>query len=154
MESMTIGQLAERAGVGIETVRFYERSGLIEEPPRRASGYRQFPEESVGRLQFIRRAKSLGFSLKEVRQLLEVRVDSSCPCTEVEQRLEAKLVEIDAKIRDLRAMKQALVELASSCKQQPSPSDCPVLESWSEVRKASKLVASRKTSAITPAARP
>ena len=74
MGSFTIGQLARRAGVGIETVRFYEREGLIPEPPRRPSGYRDYPPETVTRIVFIRRAKDLGFSLKEINELLDFRV--------------------------------------------------------------------------------
>ncbi len=66
MESMTTGELAKRAGVGVETIRFYERKGLLPEPPRRYSGYREYPEAAVGRVRFIRRAKELGFTLKEV----------------------------------------------------------------------------------------
>src|SRR5215470_1541483 len=76
METLSIGQVARRAGVGVETVRFYEREGLLEEPPRRASGYRQYSEEVVSRLHFIKRAKLLGFSLKEISELLLLRVDA------------------------------------------------------------------------------
>ncbi len=78
MEILSIGQVARRAGVGVETVRFYEREGLLEEPPRRASGYRQYSEQVVKRLHFIKRAKQLGFSLKEISELLLLRVASLC----------------------------------------------------------------------------
>ena len=74
MRALTIGQVARQAGVGVETVRFYERQGLLDAPPRRASGYRQYAPEMVARLQFIRRAKELGFALKEIRELLSLRV--------------------------------------------------------------------------------
>ena len=75
MSELTTGRLAERAGVGVETIRFYERKGLLEEPPRRASGYRQYPEAAVARVRFIRRAKDLGFSLREIDELLALRID-------------------------------------------------------------------------------
>ncbi len=75
MEILSIGQVARRAGVGVETVRFYEREGLLEEPPRRTSGYRQYSEQVVKRIHFIKRAQKLGFSLKEITELLMLRVD-------------------------------------------------------------------------------
>ena len=75
MKTFTIGQVAREAGVGVETVRFYEREGLIEEPSRRASGYRQYGDETVLVLKFIRRAKELGFTLKEIRSLMDLRLD-------------------------------------------------------------------------------
>ena len=76
MDTLSIGQVARRAGVGVETVRFYEREGLLEEPPRRASGYRQYSEQVVKRIHFIKRAQKLGFSLKEIAELLLLRVDA------------------------------------------------------------------------------
>ena len=86
MEILSNRQVARRAGVGVETVRFYERQGLLEEPPRRASGYRQYPEQVVARLHFIKRAQRLGFSLKEISELLLLRVDSHTSCEEVNQQ--------------------------------------------------------------------
>src|SRR6266571_3012042 len=83
MESLSIGQVARRAGVGVETVRFYEREGLLEEPPRRASGYRQYSEQAIKRIHFIKRAQQLGFSLKEITELLMLRVDAQTSCEEV-----------------------------------------------------------------------
>jgi DNA-binding transcriptional MerR regulator len=75
MDMLSIGQVARRAGVGVETIRFYEREGLLEEPPRRASGYRQYSEQVVKRIHFIKRAQKLGFPLKEITELLMLRVD-------------------------------------------------------------------------------
>ena len=98
MVSLTIGQLARRAGVGVETVRFYEREGLISEPPRRPSGYRDYPLEAVSRIVFIRRAKKLGFSLKEISELLGLRVRPRRNCAQVKQNADAKIDDIDAKI--------------------------------------------------------
>src|SRR5437764_228181 len=86
MEILSIGQVARRAGVGVETVRFYEREGLLEEPPRRASGYRQYSEQVVKRIHFIKRAQKLGFSLKEITELLLLRVDGQTSCEEVKGR--------------------------------------------------------------------
>ena len=90
MKSFTIGQVAKHAGVGVETVRFYERKGLLEEPERKASGYRQFDEKVVDRIRFIRRAKELGFTLKEIKELLELRLDPATTCADVQSRAEAR----------------------------------------------------------------
>src|SRR2546425_6976159 len=106
MKPLTIGQVARRAGVGVETVRFYEREGLLEEPPRRESGYRQYGEDIVARLQFIRRAKELGFTLNEIKELLSLRLDPSTTCAEVKDRAQAKIADIEQKIRTLQRMKK------------------------------------------------
>src|SRR5205085_4323513 len=90
MEIFSIGQVARRACVGVETVRFYEREGLLEEPARRASGYRQYSEEAVKQICFIKRAQQLGFSLKEIRELLTLRVDRQNSCEQVKERAETK----------------------------------------------------------------
>ncbi len=108
---LTIGQVAHRAGIGLETVRFYERKGLIEEPPRRESGYRQYPEDVVARLRFIRRAKGLGFSLKEITELFSLRVDPDTTCADIKRRAEAKITTIEEKIRDMQGIQRALTEL-------------------------------------------
>jgi DNA-binding transcriptional MerR regulator len=102
MDMLSIGQVARRAGVGVETVRFYEREGLLEEPPRRASGYRQYSEEVVKRIGFIKRAQALGFSLREIsEELLLLRVDAQTSCDEVKQRTEAKVAEVERKLVEL-----------------------------------------------------
>ena len=128
MESMTIGKVAERAGVGVETVRFYEREGLIEQPPRGGSGWRQYPEGVVSRLRFIRRAQELGFSLKEIEELISLRLDPAADRAEVKARAEAKVDEIESKIRDLQGMKDALVRLSGACSGEGTVQDCPILE--------------------------
>ena len=128
MPAMTIGQVARQAGVGVETVRFYERTGLLTAPPRRASGYRQYAQEAVTRLQFIRRAKELGFSLKEITELLCLRVDPETTCGEVKQRAEAKIADIEAKLRDLQRMKEALATLVAACSGSGPTSQCPILD--------------------------
>ena len=114
MQPLTIGQLAKQAEVGVETVRFYERRGLLDEPPRRKSGYRQYAWDTVARLQFIRRAKELGFSLKEIGELLCLRVDPKTTCDEVKKQAAAKIADIDAKLQDLRKMKATLVKLEAA----------------------------------------
>ena len=124
---LTIGQVARRAGVGVETVRFYEREGLLPRPARRASGYRQYPRESVARLNFIRRAKALGFTLKEVADLLDLRLDPRADRGAVKQRAAAKVEDIDKKIEDLRRMRRALVELSDACSGRGELSGCPIL---------------------------
>src|SRR5437660_1810009 len=116
MKPLTIGQVARSAGVGIETVRFYERQGLLTEPARRESGYRQYPEDVVARLRFIRRAKELGFSLKEIKELLALRVDPDTTCAEVKRRAEAKIADVEEKIQALQRIKKALVQLTAVCR--------------------------------------
>jgi MerR family transcriptional regulator, copper efflux regulator len=128
MQPLTIGEVARRAGVGVETVRFYERQGLLEEPARKESGYRQYAEDVVARLRFIRRAKELGFSLKEIGELIALRLDPATTCADIRQRAEAKVADIEAKIRDLRKMRQALGKLTAACKGRGPVGDCSILE--------------------------
>ena len=132
MDTLTIGQLARTAGVGVETIRFYERRGLIEDPPRLASGYRQYPPNAAARLRFIRRARELGFSVTEIQEFLSIQVDSASSCEVVELRLEAKVEEIEQRIADLRRILEALQELASTCREQEQAEECPVLRMWSQ----------------------
>ena len=127
MGSLTIGKVARSAGVGVETVRFYEREGLIEEPPRRESGYRQYPEATVSRIRFIRRAKELGFSLKEIKELLSLRASPRSRCADVRRRAEAKIADIEQKVQTLQRMKKALVELTAACRGRAPVTDCPIL---------------------------
>jgi len=128
MKPLTIGKVAQKAGVGVETVRFYERQGLLEEPDRKESGYRQYQEDVVARLRFIKRAKELGFSLKEIKELLALRVDPATTCREVKERAQAKIADIDGKIRSLLRMKEALVELTRVCRGRGPTSECPILD--------------------------
>jgi MerR family copper efflux transcriptional regulator len=132
MKTLTIGQVAQQAGVGVETVRFYEHEGLLEEPPRRASGYRQYSEEVVKRIRFIKRAKALGFSLKEITELLLLRVDGQTSCEEVQQRTETKIAEVERKLVELQRMRQALLQVQSLCLGQGPTGRCPMLEALDE----------------------
>jgi len=129
MKTLTIGQVAREAGVGVETVRFYEREGLIEEPSRRASGYRQFDEAVVDRLRFIREAKELGFTLNEIKELLSLKLDPASSCADVKGRAEVKIADIEEKIRTLQRMKRALVKLTKACSGDGPTGACPILES-------------------------
>jgi len=126
--ALTIGEVAKRSGIGLETVRFYERKGLIEEPPRTDSGYRQYPAAVVARLRFIKRAKELGFSLKEILELLSLRVDPDTTSADIKKRADLKILDIDQKISTLQKMKRALTKLSASCTGSGPASDCPILE--------------------------
>ena len=128
MRPLTIGVVARRAGVGVETVRFYERQGLLDEPARKESGYRQYAEGVVARLRFIRRAKELGFSLKEIKELLALRVDPTTTCAEVRARAEAKIADVEVKIRALQKIRKALQKLTAGCSGRGPISECPILE--------------------------
>jgi len=128
MSTISIGQVARRAGVGVETIRFYEREGLLEEPARGISGYRQYSEQVVQRIHFIKGAQQLGFSLKEITELLLLRVDAQTSCDEVKQRTEAKIAEVERKLVELQRMRQALLQVHSLCVGQGPTGRCPMLE--------------------------
>ena len=125
---LTTSQLANSAGVNVETLRYYERRGLLPEPPRRASGYRQYSQDDVARLQFIKRAKELGFTLQEVQELLNLRVDPDTPCAMVKRRADLKIIDIEAKLQSLKRIKKALNKLAATCSGRGPVGDCPILE--------------------------
>ena len=131
MNGITIGKLAKQAGLGIETVRFYERQGLIEPPPRTDSNYRIYPEEEVNRLRFIKRAKDLGFTLKEIKELFELQNDPETTVADIKKRTEEKVKDIRKKVRDLIRIQEALEHLAESCEGHGPLSECPILEALS-----------------------
>jgi len=128
MAALTIGKVAKLAGVGVETVRFYERQGLIEQPLRADSGYRQYPEKAVLRIRFIKRAKGLGFTLKEIGELLTLRKEPGATCRDLELRAQAKLASINRKIAELSKMRDVLDELSRSCSLEKSIGECPILK--------------------------
>ncbi len=132
MKTLSVGQLAKRANVNIETIRYYERRGLLPAPKRRESGYREYSEDDVNRIKFIKRAQELGFTLKEISELLELRVDATTTCGEVKKQAEAKISNIEEKINALKKMKVALGKLASSCKDDEPRDSCPILEYLNE----------------------
>ena len=128
MDGITTGELASRGGVNLATIRFYERRGLLPKPPRTASGYRVFPGESVQRIRFIKHAQSLGFSLEEVRELLGLWLDTHTKCSDVRQRAEQKITQIEDKIKALHAVKKALGGLVAVCSCRGTDEHCPLLE--------------------------
>jgi MerR family mercuric resistance operon transcriptional regulator len=132
MKTLSVGQLAKDANVNIETVRYYERRGLLPEPKRRESGYREYSPEDVFRIKFIKRAQELGFTLKEISELLALRVDAKTTCAKVKKQAEAKISDIEEKILLLKKMKAALGKLASSCKDHKPQQGCPILEYLNE----------------------
>ena len=125
---MTRGKVALRTDVNVETVRYYEQRGLIPKPSRTASGYRQYTEDYVERIRFIKRAQELGFTLKEIKELLSLRVDPETDRDEVKQRAATKIVTIEEKISDLERMKHRLKLLVTSCSGRGPTSECPILE--------------------------
>lgn len=129
MNGLTIGDVAKQAKVRIETLRYYEREGLVASPPRSQSNYRLYPEDTVRRVQFIKRAQELGFSLKEIKDLLSLRVDPATSCADVRTRALEKITTIEEKLRSLKAMRQALTQLVEECPGEGAVTDCPILES-------------------------
>jgi MerR family copper efflux transcriptional regulator len=126
---LTIGKLAHEVGINLETVRYYERRGLLPKPPRSASGYRLFPVDAAQRLRFIRRAQELGFSLEEIRELLALRVSPRTTSAEIRKRTEAKIIAIEHKIKSLESMRKSLRKLTRSCAGCGPIAACPILES-------------------------
>ena len=128
MTELTTGELAKKVGVNVETIRYYERRGLIPEPPRRESGHRQYSDNAVERVLFIKHAKELGFSLKEILELFALRVDPRTTCADVKRQAEDKLSDIDEKLNMLQRFKIALEKLSSSCIGRGPISECPILD--------------------------
>jgi Cu(I)-responsive transcriptional regulator len=132
MRTISIGQLAKAAGVGVETVRFYERKGLLDVPARRDSGYREYDDEAVERLRFIRRAQQVGFTLKEIQDLLGLRDDPDARRADVRERAAGKIADIDAKVRDLLAMRESLTGLLEACEGDGPASGCPIITAFED----------------------
>jgi len=128
MNGLHSGQLAKTANVNVETLRYYERRGLLPEPPRRESGYRVYPMESVSRVRFIKGAQNLGFTLEEIEELLALRINEKASKTEVRERAQNKVTQIDAKIAALQQMRNALSHLIDQCHGDGPTSECPILE--------------------------
>lgn len=130
MDGLTVGQLAKQGGVNLQTIRYYERRGILPKPQRSPSGYRVFPGEAVLQVRFVKQAQSLGFSLKEIEELLGLRIDPPTPktCDQVRQRAEVKVSEVDEKMRGLRAMRKALTRLIDACHRREPSGRCPILE--------------------------
>lgn len=127
MKGLTTSELAKNAGVNIETIRYYERLGLIALPPRTESGYRVFHPEVIQRIKFIKRSQDLGFTLSEIHKLLIMTDSERFSCWEVRQFASQKLKEIEIKIRDLQNIKSVLQDLSSKCSE-GQISNCPIIE--------------------------
>jgi len=125
MESIGIGALAKRAGVGIDTVRYYERAGLLAPRTRLSSGYRRYSELELARLRFIRRAQALGFTLKEVSELLAISAKRDV--ARVKRSAQAKLVDIERRIDELARVRAGLAKLIAACPGHGRAADCPIL---------------------------
>jgi MerR family mercuric resistance operon transcriptional regulator len=144
MQPMTIGELARRAGVGVQTVRYYERRHLLPPAPRRASGYREFTPAALDRLRFIRRAQELGFTLAEIAELLALRLDPHTTAADIKARAEQKIGDIDRKLRDLERIRHALGHLAGRCRGGHAPTgDCPLLEALGALDQSEQTDAGR-----------
>ena len=130
--SFTIGTVAKRAGVPIDTIRYYEREGLLPEPLRRASGYRSYNETAVRQLRFIRRAKDLGFTLEEIRDLLALSSDRRGGVKAVRKRAEQRLASIDARIAELMRIRKGLQQLVEACPGHGDPEHCPILRALAD----------------------
>lgn len=124
--SLTIGQVAKAAGVSHDTIRLYERYGLIEEPPRASNGYRQYPPSVVDHLAFILRTKQMGFTLKEIQELLFVHQTSQKSCGKIKHRTQKKLQQVAAKINELKKLEIALKKLAQDCEKNHPDDLCPI----------------------------
>lgn len=124
----TRGELADRAGVHPETLRYYEEEGLIPDPRRSGAGYRLYGSHYLPRLRFIQRAKNLGFTLREIRELLELRVGEESDCGDVRRMGEEKLADIEQKISDLKRFRSALLTLIDRCDGEGPTGSCPILE--------------------------
>lgn len=134
-ESLTIGKLANASGVNVETVRFYERKGILRQPKKQGA-FRHYPEEYIARILFVKRSQELGFTLKETKDLLDLKIKNQSRCSDVISKTEEKIKEINQKIKDLKTMKKSLEGLAHCCLDgNQALSDCPILECFMDKRK-------------------
>lgn len=124
----TIGQLAKRASVNIQTIRFYEKKGILKPVERRESGYRLYDDECFKQLGFILRSKELGFSLQEISELLDLRFPSSQNCDAVKNKVHQKLADVRSKITQLKQLESTLKSLAQDCESRSIPDKCPIIE--------------------------
>ena len=129
-ERRTIGGVAKLSGVGVETIRYYEREGIIEQPKKSMGSFREYPEDVVHRVRFIKRAQELGFSLDEISELLSLRAKGRGTCSTVKGKADEKLIQIEEKIADLKRIQLALLKVKDSCERQAPGEKCPVLENF------------------------
>ncbi len=130
MSTLSIGQLAKNAGVGVDTVRYYERDGLLKPAARAASGYRRYSDSEVKRLRFIRRAKTLGFTLEEIRELLALSGQRNV--AKVKQLAKDKLASIEVRIAELERIAAGLRTLVATCPGHGRADECPILNALAE----------------------
>jgi len=128
LDKLLISELAKKVNVNKETIRYYERKGLIPNPPRNESGHRQYSQIDVKRTEFIKRTQSLGFSLKEINDLLMLKIESGTTCKDIQKIVELKIFDVDQKITDLMMIKKTLKNLAGRCTAKGPVSDCPILD--------------------------
>lgn len=126
--ALSTGELAERCDVNVQTLRYYERRGILPEPPRTESGYRRYPPSAAARVRFVKRAQRLGFSLARIEELLDLRVRPDPACDEARARAVALREEIDGKLAELERMRRTLDELIAACETGPEAGECPILE--------------------------
>lgn len=137
MQELTISRAAEAAGVGVETIRFYERRGLIEQPEKSGhSAFRHYSMDVVRRVRFIRKAQEIGFSLREIEELLALRSDPSADCADIRKRAAAKVKEVDSKIAELRNVRAALKKVIDSCPGEGALGGCTILDALQEAEQA------------------
>lgn len=127
-DQLTIGQVAKRSGVNFQTVRFYEKARIVLPLGRRDSGYRFYGEDAVKKIQFIKNAQALGFTLKEIKGLLKLRVRKKVQCNQVKSKAQTKLNQVQEKISSLRSLEKALKSLVKACCDQKTTDHCPVLQ--------------------------
>ncbi len=132
MQTYTIGQLAKAANVNLETIRYYERRGLVPEPPRNPSGHRQYSDDAVMRTKFIKRTQALGFTLKEISEILLLRMERDTTCGDIKSRVEAKIVDVEQKIADLEQIRDALYRMVRKCTGKGPVGGCPILETLNQ----------------------
>ena len=125
---MTIGQLAKEAGLNVQTVRYYERIGLIDKPATNEAGYRIYPEKAVEVLSFIKHAKEIGFSLKQISEIFSIDNDKNNTCSRVKKLAQEKVAEIDKRVYSLNLIRKELLKLISQCEaKKTDKGDCPML---------------------------
>ena len=134
MKSMHIGRLAAQANVSVDTVRYYERAELLPTPSRTASGYRTYPEGTVGRLHFIRRAKDLGFSLDEIRDLLALSDQRGSGVSEIREIAARRLADVETRLAELSRLRDGLRQLVDACPGHGDPGTCPIVSAFKEAR--------------------
>ncbi len=131
-EYLRIGEVAAQAGVNVQTLRYYERRGILQEPERTPSGYREYPSETVRVIRFIKRAQDLGFSLEEVEELLDLRQAGPRERRRVLAKAQEKILDVEEKLRRLASMRKALLSLVDSCACKGNDLECPILDALND----------------------